>query len=113
MSAVTPTEIFSELANFGRYVHVHMRTGGPDRFFIAKPVEFEPAENEPDYESMGQPMLRLGQHQAQLLMDSLWQVGFRPTQGQQSEGQMTATTKHLNDMRSLVSKLAKVELPKP
>lgn len=113
MSAVTPTEIYSELANFGRYVHVHMRTGGPDQFFIAKPVEFEADKGESENEAMGAPMLRLGTHQAQLLMDSLWQVGFRPTQGQQSEGQMAATTKHLNDMRSLVSALAKVELPKP
>lgn len=112
MSAFTPTEIYSELVNFGRYVHLHMRTGGPERFFIAKPVEFESAENERGEEIMGPPMLRLGTHQAQLLMDSLWQVGLRPTQGQQSEGQMAATTKHLNDMRSLVSALAKVELPK-
>jgi hypothetical protein len=112
MSFLTPTEIYTEQANFGRYVHVHMRAGGPDRFFIAKPVQFEDAENERGEEIMGPPMLRLGTHQAQMLMDSLWQVGLRPTQGQQSEGQMAATSKHLNDMRSLVSALAKVELPK-
>ena len=56
-------------------------------------------------------VLQLTPEQAQTLMDELWTVGLRPTQGQQSEGQMGATTNHLNDMRAIVSALAKVQLP--
>lgn len=47
---------------------------------------------------------------AQMLMDQLWDVGVRPTQGHGSVGQLDATQRHLNDMRLLVAKKLGVEL---
>ncbi len=49
---------------------------------------------------------------AQQLMDELWNVGFRPSEGTGSAGSLAATQRHLGDMRSLVGKLLKTELPK-
>lgn len=103
------TEIFAERVNFGRFVHVSMSVRDAfGKLSVARPVVFEVAED--DHLAMD-PMLRLTPGQAQKLMDELWTIGFRPTQGQQSEGQMGATTRHLNDMRAMVAGLAKVQLP--
>lgn len=104
------TKFFLERGNFGRYVDVHMgiedERGNLSR---AQPVVFEVVK---DGDAVtGQPMLKLRPNEAQTLMDELWTVGLRPTQGQQSEGQMTATTRHLNDMRAIVATVAKVQLP--
>lgn len=47
---------------------------------------------------------------AQQLMNSLWDVGIRPAQGQGSAGQLEATRAHLDDMRALVFKSFKPAL---
>lgn len=39
---------------------------------------------------------------AQALMDDLWRIGVRPTEGSGSAGSLAATERHLEDMRSLV-----------
>ena len=39
---------------------------------------------------------------AQVLMDDLWNIGVRPTEGTGSAGAMTATQSHLEDMRKVV-----------
>lgn len=39
---------------------------------------------------------------AQYLMDSLWDCGIRPTEGNGSAGAIRATENHLKDMRRLV-----------
>jgi hypothetical protein len=41
---------------------------------------------------------------AQVLMDSLWDCGIRPTDGTGSAGSLAATQRHLDDMRNLVGK---------
>lgn len=46
--------------------------------------------------------MRLRPDEAQQFMDELWRVGIRPTNGAGSAGQMSATEKHLEDMRRLV-----------
>ena len=38
---------------------------------------------------------------AQILMDDLWNIGVRPTEGVGSAGAMTATQGHLEDMRKV------------
>ena len=38
----------------------------------------------------------------QILMDDLWNIGVRPTEGTGSAGAMTATQSHLEDMRKVV-----------
>jgi hypothetical protein len=36
------------------------------------------------------------------LMDKLWSIGFRPTEGSGSAGALAATERHLKDMQRLV-----------
>lgn len=49
-----------------------------------------------------EPALRLQPDEAQQLMDQLWMAGLRPAEGAGSAGQMAATQKHLEDLRTLV-----------
>lgn len=55
------------------------------------------------------PTLRLEDGAAQMLMDQLWNVGFRPTEGTGSAGSLAATQAHLNDMRRLVAHTLKLK----
>lgn len=48
------------------------------------------------------PTFSLMPDEAQELIDNLWQLGFRPSEGTGSAGQLAATQKHLEDMRKLV-----------
>lgn len=48
-------------------------------------------------------------NQAQVLMDDLWDCGIRPTEGAGSAGAMTATQKHLDDMRKLTFHLMEIK----
>lgn len=45
---------------------------------------------------------RLSDLEAQALMDRLWKVGLRPTEGSGSAGSLAATERHLKDMQKLV-----------
>jgi len=45
---------------------------------------------------------RLCDIQAQELMDKLWSIGFRPTEGKGSAGALAATEHHLADLQRLV-----------
>lgn len=49
-------------------------------------------------------MERMSNEDAQLLMDDLWDCGFRPTEGTGSAGAMAATQSHLKDLQRLVFK---------
>lgn len=55
----------------------------------------------------GAPCLDLHPNDAQALMDQLWHVGFRPSEGSGSAGALAATQRHLEDMRTLVFKESK------
>ena len=57
-----------------------------------------------------EPSAILKFQEAQVLMDDLWQAGLRPTEGTGSAGAMKAVENHLKDMRTLVSKIMKVEI---
>jgi len=54
------------------------------------------------------PSCYLDLDKAQALMDNLWDCGIRPTEGSGSAGSMSATQKHLQDMRTIVEKQLKV-----
>ena len=106
----TGTEIFAEKVNFERHVHIHMRIEKKSGdYLVAKPVEFETLSDSDDRQTP--PMMQLQAGQAQLLIDALWDVGLRPTQGKQSEGQVAATERHLHDMRAIVFEKLKVQKP--
>ena len=57
-----------------------------------------------------EPTLTISNHSAQLLMDDLWKCGLRPSEGTGSAGSLRATEKHLEDMRTIVSKTLEVNL---
>ena len=62
------------------------------------------------------PTLSLTKDEAQALMDELWRVGLRPTEGSGSAGSLAATQRHLEDMRALAFaklEVAKLEVTKP
>jgi len=56
------------------------------------------------------PCLTISMDQSQSLMDQLWDIGLRPSEGSGSAGSLRATEKHLGDMRAIVSKKLGVEL---
>lgn len=51
-----------------------------------------------------EPSFSLSLDACQVLIDSLWDVGIRPTEGKGSAGQLKATEYHLEDMRKLTFK---------
>lgn len=53
---------------------------------------------------MVDPTMRISRGAAQMLVDDLWQAGFRPTEGTGSAGSLKATEKHLQDMRKIAFK---------
>lgn len=48
------------------------------------------------------PTVRVTPTEAQQFMDELWRAGIRPTEAAGSVGQLAATIRHLEDMRTLV-----------
>lgn len=56
------------------------------------------------------PSMLLSIRNAQILMDALWGCGLRPSQGSGSAGSLSATQKHLEDMRKIVSKQLDINL---
>lgn len=48
-----------------------------------------------------QPCMSLPIEAAQALMDELWDVGLRPTEGTGSAGSLAATERHLADMKAI------------
>ncbi len=68
------------------------------RFHVAQAVtmrSIEPNEYAPDV------LVSLTRDEAQALMDELWNVGLRPSEGTGSAGAMAATQKHLDDMQGI------------
>jgi hypothetical protein len=49
-----------------------------------------------------EPFLRLEKHNAQKLIDDLWDCGLRPSEGSGSAGALKKTENHLSDMRKIV-----------
>ena len=51
-----------------------------------------------------QPFVAIEMHEAQILMDDLWDAGVRPTEARGSAGAMKAVLDHLDDMRKIAFK---------
>ncbi len=49
-----------------------------------------------------EPTFRLDTEESQQLMDRLWDIGFRPSEGTGSAGAMAAVERHLKDLQKLV-----------
>ena len=59
-----------------------------------------------------EPFLFLSIHEAQQLIDELWQCGLRPTEGVMPAGGIAATQLHLEDFRRIVFDKLKMGEPK-
>lgn len=76
------------------------------RIIRMEPVMFRtfPEDDVAAYSEEGRGGLTIQKETAQSLMDQLWNLGIRPTEGHGSTGQLAATQAHLEDMRALVFK---------
>lgn len=52
-------------------------------------------------EALGEPTFSLRYDEAQAMIDELWRVGLRPTEGTGSAGSLAATERHLKDMQAI------------
>lgn len=76
--------------------------------FLPTQVEFKSLN---DIGTEPPPWVTLDRESAQRLMDELWNVGLRPSEGTGSAGQLASTQKHLADFRAIVQKTLDVKLP--
>lgn len=76
---------------------------GDGRFSFHKPVEWEICEKDQTTHEAAVPLLNFNTDTAQRLMDELWNLGIRPTEGHGSTGQLAATEKHLDHVSHLLS----------
>lgn len=73
---------------------------------VAEPLSFVPLEDE---FLEPQPVMYMKETEAQVLMDSLWDCGLRPSEGSGSAGALLAVQGHLADMRKIVFKQLKIK----
>ena len=62
---------------------------------------------DPDASPVSEPVLTTGQEALQSLIDELWHLGIRPTEGHGSTGQLAATEKHLTHTTALLDQTLK------
>ncbi len=100
---------FAERVNFGRMINLQMakEDGFLGKTFVAQPVTVHSVASD----EVAPPMIQMHPESAQSLIDELWNVGFRPTQGKQSEGQVDAIGSHLKDMRAIAFAQLRIEKP--
>lgn len=55
------------------------------------------------------PAMSLTKESAVRLMDALWEVGVRPSNGEGNAGELGATKHHLDDMRKIVFELMELK----
>lgn len=96
---ILPLELMARREDFmeGVALYLRQRTVSQGAAFAQPLTMVKLAANE-----RVQPFITLQVHEAQRLMDELWQCGLRPTEGTGSAGQLAATERHLEDMRTLV-----------
>lgn len=104
MSMTTEIKDFSIRASKVNFSS-HIELLGMTRTHIAEPLTMVPH----DQSMIPQPTCVMTIHQAQVLIDDLWQAGLRPSEGTGSAGQLAATQKHLADMRTIAFKQLKID----
>lgn len=67
----------------------------------AEPMQLTKIKEDEDRSAIRETMNLHGE-EAQQLLDELWRIGIRPSNGEGSVGQLGATERHLADMRRLV-----------
>ncbi len=90
-----------ELFGYGRHDNQRIKAL-PTNFF---------SEDESAIGTEPEPFMTIDRDSAQRLMDELWNVGIRPTEGTGSAGSLAATERHLKDFRAIVEKTLEVKFP--
>lgn len=85
-------------------VGVRHKDGG---FSVAQPLIMQRMTEE-QLGMIVQPCAMLPWTAAQNLMDELWHVGIRPTEGTGSAGSLAATERHLEDMKRIAFHALKI-----
>lgn len=73
-----------------------------------EPIKFKKA---PDFPVAIPATSYLSDEVMQNLLDELWKLGFRPNDGTGNAGQLAATSKHLEDMRTIAFSKLDLYLP--
>ena len=96
-------KILAQKKPWGRGVELNVIRTDTNKSFLATDLVFQ--EITEDMQGIiYSPTLSISMTEAQVLIDSLWDCGLRPSEGSGSAGQLDATQKHLEDMRTLVFK---------
>lgn len=67
--------------------------------FVATSIRMEELDESNPVSS--NPLLTIRPEDAQALMDELWIIGLRPSEGSGSAGSLAATERHLSDMKTI------------
>ena len=86
---------FDKQGPWSKRIDVHIRSGE----YIAQPLLMTRPDNP---HCKQEPAFSLDYETCQEIVDSLWNFGFRPSEGTGSAGSLKATQDHLEDMRKLV-----------
>jgi hypothetical protein len=100
MAIVNNVDIYPTADDFGGIVFLNMAVYDPESHhrLIVKSVEMEPINDAVHY---WEPPISMSRENAQALMDRLWNIGLRPSEGTGSAGALAATQAHLDDMRQI------------
>jgi hypothetical protein len=79
-------------------------SGDSEKIAVAQPLTMVQQDR---FSAIEEPTMELTFEQAQELMDELWRVGLRPTEGTGSAGSLAATERHLKDMQRIALGLLK------
>lgn len=79
-------------------INMVMVLRGGRRLAVAEPLTMRTLE---EGEIEPRPTLSLRKAEAQQLIDELWRVGLRPSEGSGSAGSLAATERHLKDMQTI------------
>lgn len=83
---------------WSRDIKLHFAVQTPQgQMAVAEPLVFRSVEPN----TLLPEAVALSHDAAQQLMDELWQVGLRPSEGTGSAGALAATQKHLEDMQGI------------
>lgn len=74
--------------------------------YHVEPVQFKEIESN----RYRDPSFQTTPEQAQAIFQQMWNLGYRPSDGTGNSGHVGALSKHLDDMRAIVSSKLKVEL---
>lgn len=103
-------KVYAQRDMLSRSIELHFVSEGAGGLEgIAKPMVFETRNDGAAY---AEPAIRIDYEAAQQLMDELWHVGIRPTEGTGSAGSLAATERHLADMQTIVMHQLKITTTK-